>query len=397
MSHSDSERQRAVKQRSCHSRTAGRIPSLDGFRAIAIGLVLLAHAAHTLPPEFEAPKKLLQVGGLGVSVFFVISGYLITTLMVREEARAGSVDLTEFYLRRAFRILPPFYTYLTVIILLSVLGIFVLAPQVILNGALFITNYKHYWTPNDGPNYWFVGHFWTLSLEEQFYLLWPAIFCIAGRRRALPAALVLIGLVQACRVATHYFDAQSRGQIDMMLHTSLDSLMTGCVMSLAETNRAYHRMVETLRSSTAAIIALFIVLGPPIAPYFLGQYYAYYLPTIGRLLGLGSIAVLILWAIHNEGSWAGRVLNSRPFVYVGVLSYSLYLWQQLFLSPVNHSWLGQFPQNLLLTFVAAQLSYTLVETPFLRMRGRVEEHVRRIRSKKGTPHLQPEVAATTEK
>jgi peptidoglycan/LPS O-acetylase OafA/YrhL len=244
----------------------------------------------------------------------------------------------------------------------------------LVNAALFVTNYKHYWTGYEGSDYWFVGHFWTLSIEEQFYLLWPAIFCFLGHRRALPAALVIICAIEPLRVISYYFDVHSRGQIDMMLHTSLDCIMIGCVLALIENNPAYRRLFAILSSNGLAILALLYFVAPSFNHLLLGKYSIYYTPTLGRLFGLLWIGVLVIWGVKHEHTLVGRLLNSRPFVYVGTLSYSLYLWQQLFLTPLNTTWAGRFPQNVLCTFVAAQLSYSLVEKPFLRLR---EKHFKR--------------------
>jgi peptidoglycan/LPS O-acetylase OafA/YrhL len=346
-----------------------RIPGLDGFRAIAIVLVILAHLRDTLP-EFHDRWRVFHSGNLGVMIFFVISGYLITRLMLNEHEKTGRVSLKAFYLRRAFRIFPALYTYYFTIVILALAGIFVMWEKTLINAAFFVTNYKHYWTPDDGPNYWLVGHFWTLSLEEQFYLFWPAVFCLFKRKRALVTAVVLIASIQVLRGISYYFDASSRGQIDMMLHTSLDSIMMGCLLALMESTPRFRRVIDFLASHWMAALAVLYFLIPAFSGVLLGAQNRIYVATLGRLISFFWISVLVIWGTRSENTWAGRALNFRPVVFVGTLSYSLYLWQQLFLGPVNTSWFGRFPQNLGCAFVAALLSYYCVEQPFLRLRKR---------------------------
>lgn len=153
--------------------STARIPSLDGLRAISIVMVLVAHASGTrLFPVPASAGNLLGLGEFGVHVFFVISGFLITGLLLDELARTNRVDLRRFYLRRALRIFPPYYTYLAVVFLLALAGALQLAPRDMAHGLTYTSNYYP-------ARSWFLGHTWSLSVEEQFYLLWPAVLMLA--------------------------------------------------------------------------------------------------------------------------------------------------------------------------------------------------------------------------
>src|SRR5207244_737970 len=120
----------------------------------------------------------LANGGLGVHVFFVLSGFLITHLLRREVQKTGAVDLLAFYMRRVLRIFPALYTYLLTLTVLAVLGVITTSPGELVRAGTFFTNYAFLITRESAGGYWFVGHFWTLSLEEQFYLFWPLIILL---------------------------------------------------------------------------------------------------------------------------------------------------------------------------------------------------------------------------
>ena len=151
-----------------------RLPCLDGLRAISIFFVLAAHVQSTLPHKIPRWLNLMiPRGDLGVFVFFVLSGFLITHLLQKEWLATGGISLRNFYLRRILRIFPAFYFFLLTLILLSAFGVLSIARSHFLDAGFFLWNYKQIWDPTLGQGNWFLGHFWTLSLEEQFYLLWP--------------------------------------------------------------------------------------------------------------------------------------------------------------------------------------------------------------------------------
>src|ERR1700722_18709415 len=154
----------------------GYLPSLDGWRAVAITAVILCHAFGQESSNSKINSLILNLGQQGVSLFFAISGYLITTLLVDEQQRAG-ISLRGFYIRRAFRILPPAYIYLAVLGAMGISEIIHVTPGEILSAALV---YSNYWPLHS----WFTFHFWSLSIEEHFYLLWPSLLALSGLARA---------------------------------------------------------------------------------------------------------------------------------------------------------------------------------------------------------------------
>src|SRR5690242_7033616 len=151
-----------------------RIPSLDGLRAVSIMLVLLGHLAGTENSPADL-KFLTNYANFGVRVFFVISGFLITGLLLKEHAYSGRIDLRQFYVRRFYRIVPAAYAFLIVMVISAHHS---LRPRDIALGFLYLTNYVY-------PRPWVLGHLWSLAVEEQFYLLWPLLLVCFFRRRRL--------------------------------------------------------------------------------------------------------------------------------------------------------------------------------------------------------------------
>ncbi len=202
------------------------IPSLDGLRALSVFAVILGHTKSALLDRVPF-NALFRNGEQGVAVFFVISGFLITHLLVKELKRNGDISLKRFYLRRTLRIFPPFYVFLVVIAILS----FIHVSKIVMGGWVWAATYTWNYAPPVKDS-WILGHCWSLSLEEQFYLLWPACMAFLGLRRSLWIAAAVTLLSPLSRVVTYYAWPQTRGHLGMMLHTHLDTIMTGCLLSL---------------------------------------------------------------------------------------------------------------------------------------------------------------------
>ena len=174
-----------------------RIPGLDGIRALSIILVILCHALNGV-------TTWSQYGAFGVESFFVLSGFLITWLLCVEEDKRGAVSLPSFYARRALRILPPAFLYIAAASLLGVLGWADLARNEPFYAAFFVRNLM----PNGGPH---LAHFWSLAIEEQFYLLWPVVFLLlrSDRRRLVFTALLIRVAPGSSPPSTHRIGDQS--------------------------------------------------------------------------------------------------------------------------------------------------------------------------------------------
>lgn len=352
-----------------HSQPEGRIVGLDGLRGISILLVLAGHGWSTLPSTwgFAVLAPYLANAKLGVQTFFVISGFLITYLLRREREKTGTISLKAFYVRRVLRIFPALYVFLLVLTLIRKLGwISTTYADIVISGT-FLTNYKHFLPFSSNEDYWFVGQFWTLSLEEQYYLLWPATILIFGMLRAEKLALLIVLTAPFARIATYFAFPGSRGQLGMMLHTGADPIMVGCLAALWQGRPLFEKMLNRLSSwywPSSTLLFLFVV-----SPWLNDRFRGMYSVTVGISFNSIAVAFLMLWVIRHPRSFPVRLLSTPLARHVGVLSYSLYLWNPLFLTPnKNQSWTGAFPTNFFICFVIAELSYWVVERPFLRLR-----------------------------
>ncbi|GAA4316723.1 hypothetical protein GCM10023149_13910 [Mucilaginibacter gynuensis] len=338
-------------------------------------MVLLGHCADTIGPIVtdNSAFPFFANARLGVRIFFVISGYLITKILITERDKTGGINLRNFYIRRAFRIFPVFYLYIITLIVLKNFFIPELFESYEWIGfaSVFLWNYAHWFIvpkATNGNVVWFFGHFWTLSMEEQFYLLWPITFIKLNVSTLKKLVIGIIIAAPVVRLATYYFMPDSRGQIEMMLHSGGSIILMGCLGALIENTAFFRDKVMKLVNNTAliAFIGLFVfVISPMLDHRFQG---AYKLP-IGANLESLLIMILIFWSIYVPSKVA-VFLNSKIITHIGVLSYSLYIWQQLFLNNKIDYWFNQFPQNICLVIVVAHISYYLIEMPFLNQKNR---------------------------
>jgi peptidoglycan/LPS O-acetylase OafA/YrhL len=348
------------------SPSAERIPSLDGLRAISITLVLVSHLAGTGGfPISAATLNPWSLGSLGVTVFFVISGFLITGLLLEELRRTDRIRLGRFYFRRTLRIFPPYFAFLGVLALASAGGWIALNPGDVWRSATYTSNY------HDARS-WYVGHTWSLSVEEQFYLLWPAVLLFARTRRALLIAAATILIVPVIRVGEwELFRAAGHG-VGYRFETIADALAAGCVLACARSRlHAFPLYMRALGSPWFVLV--------PVTALIANLTHDHPLVLMGAALTVIHVclALCVDWAVTFHEGRVGRVLNAAPLVFVGWISYSLYLWQQPFLNRESSAFVAQFPQNVLLTIVAALASYYIVERPSLQLRKWIEQRKRR--------------------
>lgn len=349
------------------SAAAVRIPSLDGVRAVSILMVIVGHSFRWDGVPSALPQPLLRVigaGDLGVSIFFVISGFLITTLLLREEARTGAIRLPAFFLRRAYRIWPAYLVLLGTAGLLTLVHVGRLNGRDFLSALLFVWNY----TGGSGDS-WTLAHTWSLSVEEQFYLVWPATMLLAGSQaRRHWIAITIIALSPFVRVTTYLLVPSLRAQIGVMGHTRADTLMFGCLLALVLSDERGSALLDRVIDQGWQWVALAVLFA--IEPWLKVRYAGGYMLPIGFTLEGLSIACVLAWVVRRPDTAVGRVLNSRWVVHIGVLSYSLYLWQQLFARNLTGLPATPLAIRLLLLVAVAEASYRFVEAPMLRRKRR---------------------------
>lgn len=339
---------------------AGRIKSLDGLRAVSIVLVMISHLIGVRGfPVPQSAGRVFELGELGVRIFFVISGFLITSILLKELAAKDTIDLPRFYFRRTLRIFPPYYLFLLVLVVAQWLGLVSLYTGDLAHALSYTSNYHQ--------RSWLVGHTWSLAVEEQFYILWPATLLLLGKRKGLVLAVAFLFIAPFVRIGIWEAFPGIREGIGQRFETIADSIAAGCL--LAGIRDRLHRWAayrKLLNSKKVAIAGAIVLAGNALHDH----------PMIHFLLGYSlmniGIAFCIDWCVTNYSSRTGRILNWKPIVVVGIMSYSIYLWQQIFLDRYSQSVWCRLPLNLALVIVASTLSYLACERPCFALRKWLE-------------------------
>lgn len=336
-------------------RSSTRIPSLDGLRTISIALVIIGHFLQVVGMgEFS------NVGPLGVRVFFVISGFLITGILVKEVEKTSTIDLLKFYFRRSMRIFPPYYFYLLALLLMGIFGSTLIDFQSLFWSALYATDYI-------APKGWLLGHTWSLAVEEQFYLLMPFVLLLFGVVRSKRILIYIILLSPLIRLADYSIFGDDYVWAFMGFHTQVDALAVGCMLALYQNKLEQSRVyVRSLTKWTFGLLPLAILI------INLQEDHPKFYYSVGISAMNVMIALCINWCVVNHRSTLGRLLNSPPLVKLGVMSYSIYLWQQPFFDPHSIMWFTSTPFNFIGLAVMALFSYYVVEKYSLKLRHRWE-------------------------
>jgi peptidoglycan/LPS O-acetylase OafA/YrhL len=340
------------------------LPSLDGWRAVAILSVFLYHSNLHHAAIFSTSWA-WRYGYRGVDVFFAISGLLITSRLLEEEHRSGRISLRHFYLRRAFRILPAALIYLLAIAGLAKLGLIYVSKVEWFASLFFYRNYSslfHIERTLQLP--WFTTHFWSLSIEEHFYFLLPALLVFTrGKIR-----IATLSVISFCVIAHRYMELTHRGWFTIQFHTDvrLDALMIPATFAVLSRSEVYgERFNLFIRKAHLGFVAAFLLfVWWPENSALQQTAIAFVMPGI------------ILGTVLKAQSLGTRILEWGPLRWIGRISYSLYLWQQLFFvqrflefRPLGR--LQAWPLNLVLTFLLATCSYYVVERPLVRLGHRL--------------------------
>jgi peptidoglycan/LPS O-acetylase OafA/YrhL len=340
---------------------SSHIPSLDGLRAISIVLVLAGHSIGGGSHSF-AFKALFLHADLGVRIFFVISGFLITSLLLNERAQSGNISLDLFYIRRALRILPAFFLFVGCIALLSVFH-FIRIPT---GTWVYVLTYTVNFAPFP-PFPWVLIHLWSLSVEEQFYLLWPLVMKIFRLGTCVVVAILAIFVGPASHVVHRLIGINLPGYGPFPYVCG--PIAMGCLLAMwAPKIRSWILSSKVLSDGRVLLFALLPIALVDAIPDNLAA------PRLFLEIITNSMLTLcVARLVFIPSGLASRVLNSAPLVLIGKLSYSLYLWQELFLNPnpSNVPISTPFPINFVLILAAASLSYWGLEVRFLQLRKKL--------------------------
>ncbi len=368
-------------------RPGTHVPALDGVRGLAILMVMVGHfiTYGGLLPEGESLSRytrFMMIGGLGVDLFFVLSGFLITGILLDSKGAPGF--FRNFYMRRVLRIFPLYYGALVVA--------FVLAPPLLAGDAALaelVGEQAWYWsyTVNIriafwGWTPWHIGHFWSLAVEEQFYMLWPLLVFVCGRRTFLWVCLTAIGT--SLLVRTGFWLAGFPPYVNVFTPATMDGLAWGALLAVLAREPGgmdrLRRWARPLGAVTFLMLAAFLTWtggwdpGNPLTR------------TVGRsTVAIFFASLLVLAAGSPPRSLFARIFCSRTLIFFGVYSYGMYVIHQplilllrqhglsLDLLPVfpgsrNLGRVVVFSLGMGLTILLSLVSYHLYERPFLKLK-----------------------------
>jgi len=349
-------------QSSLASGKSGYLPTLDGWRAVAILGVLFCHDnLHVFGP-FGTGWLYLHGGWSGVDLFFAISGLLICSRLLEEERIFGHISLRNFYIRRAFRILPPAFVFLCAVAILIWTGMLHIGWREWLGTLLFVRNYTTL-LGKIGVDSFLTGHFWSLAVEEHFYLILPTVLVLTRKRWRVPVLAGLSLIVAIHRL--HVLDYRPWHEVVFHTDIRLDGLLIPALFAvLAQSSEAKEKMRKWLRFWPLPLVAAMIL----------------YTKWEGSFWQMTLVPVLmpmaVLGAVLNPKSYLALPLEWSPLKYLGRISYSVYIWQELFFTShfITEHPLGileSTPLRYVATLALAMASYHFLERPLIRLGHRL--------------------------
>jgi peptidoglycan/LPS O-acetylase OafA/YrhL len=348
----------------------GQRPSLDGIRGWAVLMVMAYHLDS---------GGVFSGGFIGVDIFFVLSGFLITTLLIEEWTTRGRIDLRSFYIRRALRLFPAF------VCVVAFASALILAHDFLGSedgdstplGRTLLTSFGYLNNWVAAFNWWSLGplnHTWSLAVEEQFYLLWPAALLIALRLRISPRLLsfvVLAGIFAS--VVLRYFlwpDIDDFNRATFGLDANAASLLIGAFLALIATQgllpdgRWFVLLMRSAAFASGAGLVYFVLTGTRAMPFLRAGGYA--------AVAIAAVVIICLTLV-DQSILVRAAFNNQPIMYIGSISYGLYLWHDpIYRILFARSLPGvvDYPLRLILSFAAAICCFYIIERPFLRLKSR---------------------------
>jgi peptidoglycan/LPS O-acetylase OafA/YrhL len=341
---------------------SGRIPSLDGLRAVAVLLVIFNHLGVPHAPQ-----------GRGVLTFFVLSGFLITWTLLRESERCGNVSIRDFYIRRGLRIFPAFYIFalLHLAVTWFIQGKLSASAWADYAAAFFyVANYRHGISPHLHQS---LGHTWALSVEEQFYFLWPWLFSFFQRdlRRLTHILITIIVAADIYRIVLFFKFHVPRTWLNFTFDSRLDHLLVGCLLAVLLKRGILPQFWEFM---TSRIWISLVIFGLVVASIALDEHYGLaYKYGVTFVIDPLLTAILLVQVIVFANTWAWGWLNWSVTRYVGRISYAMFLYQGV----TNYWAVHIFKDRSRFVLVAAAvslalllgtMSYYAIELSFLRLK-----------------------------
>ncbi|MDB5525904.1 MAG: acyltransferase [Rhizobium sp.] len=353
------------------SARSGIVPSLDGLRGVSVAIVLIGHLL--------LPLSLVGISALGLKIFFFISGFLITRLLLAENKANGNISLPDFYIRRLLRLYPVIIVYITLVVAVMLARNQMVKPIDVASVFFYFVNYLTVYYDKLGQSMGLpVGMLWSLSVEEHFYLLAPLalVFVRGDARKMLAVALAICVASLSLRIIYAHFDPGIVNTLELYWRseTRFDCIAFGVVLACLTELQVGRRLIEWLSTRWAfcAGVAMLLISFAIRDNYFQNTWRF-------SMQGLALVPIVVGLVFAQPFPILSRVLNSRALIWLGSISYSLYVWHGgvTFLFP----WLpASLSPPLLacaelgLSFALACLSFYVVERPILRLRKRLMPH-----------------------
>ncbi|KAF1043024.1 MAG: O-acetyltransferase OatA [Herbaspirillum frisingense] len=340
------------------------IPSLDGWRAVAIAIVFLSHAG----------LGKIVPGGLGVTIFFFLSGYLITTLLVREFSASATINVRHFYVRRVLRLTPPLLLVLVVTYALTHYGVFTgnASWSGFFAQLFYFANYYALFFDNGHTLPQGTGVFWSLAVEEHFYFVFPALFIFLMRKadhRKIP--LYLAGLCVLVLLWRYYLVLGTGASMERTYYATdarIDSILYGCILAMLKLPDALHGALHKPAARTIGVTAgiVLLLLTLLVRDDVFRETLRYSLQGI-------ALIPLFFYSVSHPRSFPFRLLNLRWVQRVGIYSYSIYLSHEVLLSNVD--WVSDHAALNILVALALSLLFAmavdrLIDAPLRVVRAR---------------------------
>lgn len=335
------------------------LPGLDGLRGVAIIIVIIGHL-------FWESNLRIFIGFAGVDIFFVISGFLITTILLKEKVNKGSISLRFFYIRRILRIMPVAYLYIFILILLNIIFKLNIPFRSFATAVLYLKN-----IPFKNSGEWFTGHFWSLSVEEQFYLIFP-IFLVCYQKKYIQILCFTVILIELAEYFGYinWGGREPNSIIHYILFFIINLFGKGTIEILIGSLTSillFKNIINLDGLKTSYLFSLIILILAFLIDTFLHNY------PISSIFFSISISFVILNNLYRR-DFLVSILSNKILVKIGILSYSIYIWQQLFVR--NQPWAQSFKYsdsivlNLILLGIVVTVSYYFYEKQFLQLKNK---------------------------
>lgn len=345
----------------------GRVRALDGIRGVSILIVVLGHMI--LPDRGG-------LAALGVYLFFSLSGYLITSILLKEMARSGRVDFFSFLSKRTYRLAPALVCFIALVCLVRFIAGKPLVGIEVSASLLYLANYLGSYYAVHGQEFSQpFGVLWSLAVEQHFYLLFPPllVFCGYAKTRILKAAVAVFLISLSIRIVYFLYFPDFIGNLVSYRNseTRFDSIAVGVILALAVNMGKFGRAIAVMKNGWISVLSLLLMLLFSALP---GDFYRETFRF--SILSVLSIPLIVFAGLEGKGLLLD-ILKSRVLVFFGAISYSLYIWHIACMEAVDYLFSGSLPLqkitlSLSLSILMGWVSYRFVETRFIALAGQVK-------------------------